>query len=71
MFVNMSSCLTHIIEVFVNNTNLTFLTFVYKISIELSLKIIKLPPVGLELTTDFIRIRKSETFNTYLLCTVG
>ena len=30
------------IEVFVNNTNLTFLTFLYKISIELSLKKIKL-----------------------------
>ena len=38
------------LEVFVNNTNLTFLSFLYKISIEVSQKI-KLPPVGLELTT--------------------
>ena len=35
-----------VIEVFINNTNLTFL---YKISIEV--KKTKVPPVGLELTT--------------------
>ena len=36
---------------FVNDTNLTFLTFLYKISIDVFKKI-KLPPVGIELTTD-------------------
>ena len=40
----------HALKVFVNNTNLTFLTFLYKISIELSLKT-KVAPVGLKLTT--------------------
>ena len=41
-----------VIEVFVNNINLTFL---YKIGIECFKKFqqkIKLPPVGIELTTD-------------------
>ena len=37
-------------EVFVNNINLTFLSVLYKISMEVSQKI-KLPPVGIELTT--------------------
>ena len=41
---------SHLFEVFVNNTNLTSLTFLYKISIEV-LKNMKLPPVGLELST--------------------
>ena len=38
------------LEVFVNNTNLTFLSFLYKISIKVSEKN-KVPPVGFELTT--------------------
>ena len=38
---------SHLFEVFVNNTNLTFLSFLYKINIEVSKKI-KLPPVGFE-----------------------
>ena len=42
-------------EVFVNNKNLTFLTFLYKNWHEASSKFrqkIKLPPVGIELKTD-------------------
>ena len=38
------------VKIFANNTNLTFLSFLYKINIEVSYK--KLPPVGIELTTD-------------------
>ena len=38
----------YIIKVFVNNTNLTFLTFLYNISIRLSLKnvVVSLSPTG-------------------------
>ena len=40
-------------EVFVNNTNLTFLTFLYKKKLVSKFQQkIKLPPVGIELTTD-------------------
>ena len=42
---------SHLFEVFVNNTNLTSLTFLYKISNWGILKKIKLPPVGLQLST--------------------
>ena len=43
------------LEIFLNNTNLTFLAFLYKIvqGVSKSAKI-KLPPVGIELTTPTI-----------------
>ena len=44
------------IEFFLNNTNLTFLAFLYKIDIKgvQNQQKIKLPPLGIELTTPTI-----------------
>ena len=50
------SRLSTVIEFFLNNTNLTFLVFLYKIDnrvLKFQQKI-KLPPVGIELTTPTI-----------------
>ena len=48
-----SYIINHLLEFFLNNTNLTFLAFSYKIYIKgvQNQQKIKLPPLGIELTT--------------------
>ena len=52
-------------EVFVNNTNLTFLSLCTKLTLR-CLKKIKLPPVGFELTTLPSLVYKSDADPTEL-----
>ena len=76
-----SNVLDVIFEVFVNNTNLTFLTFLYKLADLCWIgdllnefcfmhHFIFLDLDHFSIEHDFIRIRKFETFNTCLLSTV-